>query len=273
MRAADNMGPPEQRNQVSPPPRAIIHIPHASRYIPPDIRASILLSDEALDKELLKMTDAFTDELFAVDSILATPVVFPVSRLVADVERFVDDSLEPMAARGMGVIYWATSDGRPLRKHDASEKEQLLAEYYEPHHQKLRTAVQASLDYWGEALIIDAHSFASFPLRHELDQDCTRPDICVGSDPVHTPLKLINHALELFQKADFTRALNRPFSGALVPLPFYRRDHRVSSIMLELCRGLYMDESTGQRSETFNQFCKRFREVLTNLIREAVNDS
>ncbi len=40
----------------------ILHILHASNYIPS--RASYLLSDEALDAEVLKLTDWYTDDLF-----------------------------------------------------------------------------------------------------------------------------------------------------------------------------------------------------------------
>lgn len=57
-------------------PCAVVHIPHASRIIPPTAHGSMLLSDAALAEELLRMTDSFTDELFQVDPSLATCVVF-----------------------------------------------------------------------------------------------------------------------------------------------------------------------------------------------------
>jgi N-formylglutamate deformylase len=63
-----------------------------------------------------------------------------VSRLVVDPERFADDSLEPMADRGMGVIYTKTAHGDVLRDEpDASSRAALLNEYYNPHHTKLLT--------------------------------------------------------------------------------------------------------------------------------------
>ena len=43
------------------------------------------------------MTDHCTDELFAVPSTLATTVASPVSRVVVNPERFTDDEREPMA--------------------------------------------------------------------------------------------------------------------------------------------------------------------------------
>jgi N-formylglutamate deformylase len=48
------------------------------------------------------MTDAWTDEIVARIAFDATRVIFPVSRLVVDPERFPDDADEPMAARGIG---------------------------------------------------------------------------------------------------------------------------------------------------------------------------
>ena len=50
------------------------------------------------------MTDTFTAELFPPTAHAAERIVFPVSRLVCDVERFPDDADEPTAARGMGAV-------------------------------------------------------------------------------------------------------------------------------------------------------------------------
>lgn len=253
-------------NLAASSPSAILHILYSSRVIPPTVRKSILLSDEALTRELIRMTDSFTDELFQVDSSLAASVVFPVSRLVVDVERFLDDSLEPMAMRGMGAVYTRTSEGSILRgEGNTPEKEQLLAAYYHPHHKNLANAVQTVLDRCGSCLVIDCHSFASVPLPHEGDQSPERPDICLGTDNFHTPKELVALAVDLFEEAGFRTRLNRPFSGALVPEVFYRRDPRVRAIMIEVNRSLYLNEASGQRLPSFAAFRAKFQAVLTKL--------
>ena len=106
-------------------PFTIVHIPHSSPVIPPAIRATLKLTDEELQHELLVMTDWYTDALFAVPNDQATTITFPVSRLVVDPERFADDEHEPMAAKGMGVVYTKTSDGKVLRP-DISGDNKLL---------------------------------------------------------------------------------------------------------------------------------------------------
>lgn len=79
-------------------PLMIVHLPHASRYIPAGCRNRFVLDRAGLDRELDRLTDHFTDELFAMHDPRLLPVLFPVSRLVVDPERFADDTREPMAA-------------------------------------------------------------------------------------------------------------------------------------------------------------------------------
>lgn len=50
------------------------------------------------------MTDAFTDDLFHFDIPGMQEIIYPVSRLVVDSERFINDEEEPMSEKGMGVI-------------------------------------------------------------------------------------------------------------------------------------------------------------------------
>ena len=71
----------------------ILHLPHASTLIPEDLRDEFLLSDEDLQKELNRITDHATDVIFQQAFPEAKAIVFPVSRLVVDPERFSGDSL------------------------------------------------------------------------------------------------------------------------------------------------------------------------------------
>ena len=60
-------------------PHAVLHVPHASRRIPGDVRATLALTDRELERELDRLTDSFTDELFALDGPEFVSVVHPVS--------------------------------------------------------------------------------------------------------------------------------------------------------------------------------------------------
>jgi hypothetical protein len=58
----------------------VIHLPHASTIIPATVRPELLLSDQDLAIELLRMTDHLTDDLIAAALPPAQRVCFPVSR-------------------------------------------------------------------------------------------------------------------------------------------------------------------------------------------------
>ena len=66
----------------------VIHLPHASTMIPGTVRPELLLSDQDLALEVLRMTDHLTDELVAAALPAAQRVCFPVSRLVLDRSDF-----------------------------------------------------------------------------------------------------------------------------------------------------------------------------------------
>ncbi len=250
-------------------PHAVVHIPHASTMIPDDVRGTFVLSDDALERELLRLTDRYTDELFALDPAIAIPVAFGVSRFVVDPERFSDDALEPMVARGMGAVYTATTDGATLRAGlTRSQRADLLSRFYEPHHAALEAATQDVLDATGRCLIIDAHSFPSDPLPCDLDQDPVRPDVCIGTDSFHTPAQLAADATTGFAAHGLDVAVDRPYSGAIVPARWFRRDERVSAVMVEVNRRLYMDEATGEKTAEFPQTRAVVRSVLLALIDE-----
>ena len=212
----------------------ILHIPHSST----NTLGKEFLCD--LELELDRMTDIDTDKLYEYP--LATRVIFPVSRLICDVERFEDDSMEEMSKMGMGVCYTRTAHGEPLRILKEGEREEIIERYYRPHHQVLTHAVRDELREHGQALVVDCHSFPNEPLPCNLNQEVLRPDICIGTDSFHTPDALMELTREYFISCGYTVKIDDPFSGTLIPMEYYHTDKRVRGIMLEVNRDLYRDD-------------------------------
>jgi N-formylglutamate amidohydrolase len=215
------------------------------------------------------MTDWFTDDLFELPSVNSVLVRYQVSRLVVDPERFLEDDLEPMAARGMGVIYTATSLGTPLRTTLLpSERNRLIERFYVPHHARLQSEVASSLQRDGAALIIDCHSFPSSPLPYEMYQSLNRPDICLGQDSFHTPAGLTSLAASTFRNTGLSVDIDRPFAGTIVPKEYYQKDASVRSLMIEVNRRLYMNELMGTRAPDYATFKTRFVAALRTIVND-----
>ena len=132
-----------------------------------------------------------------------------------------------------------------------------------------------------------------------------RPSVCIGTDMtlppnapfahpgMHTPPWLRERAAEAFGemlsrwpggaapdpasaphepapegagKAVAGIAFDRPFAGALVPLPYLGNDRRVHAVMIELRRDLYMDEETGGRLAGFAGCAAAVQTALRRII-------
>ncbi|MDT0392980.1 N-formylglutamate amidohydrolase [Streptomyces dubilierae] len=221
----------------------ILHVPHAARDLPGDVRAGIVLDDEALARELDHITDAHTDRLAeaAAGRAAVTPWRFVnrLSRLVVDPERFPDER-EEMRAVGMGAVYTRTTHGAALRPEDF-EAGPLVERYFLPYARAMTRAVTDRLAATGRAVIVDVHSYPSRRLPYELHGDGPRPPVCLGTDAFHTSPALLAAAREAFGET----GLDSPFGGTYVPLEFYGLDPRVEALMVEIRRDTYMTEPGG----------------------------
>ena len=188
----------------------ILHIPHSSKKIPQKYLPTFLVSDKRLEKELLRMTDHFTDDLFDFDHPAITRIRFSVSRLLVDPERFENDKEESMSKKGMGCIYKKTYDNKPLKEGDC-QRDELIKTFYSPHHEEFTSIVKNSLKSNNQVLIIDCHSFPKFPLKYEYNQEMDRAEICIGTDEDHTPTSLKDEFINQFRNLGFSVAVNKPF--------------------------------------------------------------
>ena len=167
-----------------------------------------------------------------------------------------------MAEYGMGVLYEKLDDGSVMREVNPKLREDILNNYYWPHHNKLNQAVNDQLISNGRALIVDCHSFPSDPLVRDLSQEENRPDFNIGTDSFHTPNDLIEISKYFFKEKGYSLGVDSPYSGTMVPINHYKKTKNVSSIMLEINRALYLNEPGNQKSSNYLAVKKTVNEYL-----------
>ncbi len=223
----------------------ILHVPHSAREIPVEVREGIVLGDTALERESDHIVDAHTARIAerAAEGAGVRPWRFVnlLSRLVVDPERFPDER-EEMRAVGMGAVYTRTTHREVLRE-DSVDPGPLVERYFRPYARAMTEAVGERLEETGRAVVIDVHSYPSAALPYELHGGGARPAVCLGTDPFHTPPELLAAARDAF--AGFEVGLDSPFSGTYVPLRYYGVDARVTALMIEVRRDVYMAEPGG----------------------------
>lgn len=209
----------------------LIHVPHASMYIPEDYRRTALIPPEELEEENLFMCDTGIRELIP-PALAKNAVIFPYSRLFCDVERFRDGT-EPMEAYGMGYIYTRDSKGRAMF-HPTAEHRQTVSEIYDAHHAELNRRTEHMLREHGNCLIIDLHSFSDETVNR-LFGWTDFPDVCIGTEQDYYNSELIEGLVKFCESLGLSVALNYPYSGSLVPNQFYgKKDTGIVSVMLEI---------------------------------------
>ena len=215
--------------------KVILHVPHSATFIPDDLRKDILLSDQELKAELDEMTDTLTEAvaLKAAEISGKKPWLFinKFSRLVIDPERFPDER-EAMNSVGMGAVYQKTSIGTQLRNPDSTVEKQLLADYFHPYSKAISDLVAQRFATLGQVTLIDVHSYRVNQHPNAINHGQLRPPICIGTDPFHTPQWLTEAAQSAFSIIG-ENYINQPYSGTYVPLSFYEKESKITSVMME----------------------------------------
>ena len=249
----------------------VLHVPHARSAMPTEVLAEFVVDAAELATHQLRSVDHFTDELFGADFAACMRVEFPICRLAVDPERFEVDEHEPMAARGLGVLYERGHDGSVIRTPvTGARRQELLDRWYRPHHARLAEAVAQGIDARGRVLIVDCHSFPAEPLAVDHDRRVPRPDLCIGTAGIHTPAALVDAAQACCWRWGFSVEVDAPYAGAVVPIDRLGTDPRVQSVMVEVNRALYMRVEGGNAVKTDGFW--RMRAFLTELV-DALRDA
>lgn len=212
----------------------VVHVPHASTYIPDDVWPEFLVAHDLVAQEAEASADLFTDLIAREAWPNAEIIEASVSRIVVDVERYDDDGLEEMAQVGRGVIY--THDHRQFRiRRDVSvpRRDELLARFYTPHWTGLRAAALG-------ATLIDLHTYPTDPWPIERHAGGRRPEIDLGYTSKLTPSSWVRAMTNHFDGLGYEVGHNTPYSGVIDA-------GAKSAVMIEIRRDVVGTPRTGPK--------------------------
>ena len=187
----------------------LIHVPHASTFIPDDVWSEFLVPRDQVEAEAAASADLYTDEVARQAWPQSKIIQAEVSRIVVDVERYDDDSQEEMAAVGRGVLYTHDHNQMEIRKSlSVPRREELLTRYYRHHWQHLRA--QAA-----DAILIDLHTYPAEPWPIERHTQGQRPEIDIGFTEGLTPPAWVEALTEHFRQHGYEVGHNPPYVGVI----------------------------------------------------------
>jgi N-formylglutamate deformylase len=233
----------------------VLSIPHASSFIPPEIRARMPHRDDVL----LREPDLFTDRIYTMQG--PRIVQARTSRVISDVNRAPDEIYTSGRQRATGVVMLSFSSGEDVFEEDPPirELQQWIRAYHDPFHDELARVL------CGAKFLIDCHSMWSRAPAHRMDAGTPRPDVVLCNRLFTTcDAATTNFFRDAFQKRKFTVAVNDPFIGRYVVGTHCSRKW-LPGVQIELNRSLYMDE---QSLEPRDPDIEHLRKVFVEIVEE-----
>ncbi|MDR3436523.1 N-formylglutamate amidohydrolase [Telmatospirillum sp.] len=243
----------------------LFNSPHSGRHY-----TEGFLSSSRLDRVSIRRSeDSYVDELFAGSLLSGAPMLranFP--RAFLDVNREPYE-LDPKMFRGrlpsyanirslrvaggLGTIARVVAEHEeiyhsPLDVSDALDR---IERIYKPYHAMLRkTLARLHVDF-GFAVLIDCHSMPS--VIRGIDP-AHRPDFILG-DRYGTSCSpdLTETAASILRSFGYTVSRNKPYAGGFITEHYGRPAKGLHALQIEINRGLYMHETTFEKSDAFDE--------------------
>jgi N-formylglutamate deformylase len=238
----------------------LVEVPHAGLAIPEAVGDELSPPADALVRDADIYVDKLYDEAPAQG---ATFLVARISRYVVDLNRAPDDvDVETVpdhpAPRGVqprGVVWRVTTDGRPvLQRPLRYEQFQRRIEcFHEPYHTALRSQLERLREQFGFAVLLAGHSMPSVGRSGHADPGGRRADVVPGTQGRTTAHPDVIDLVDAhFREAGLSVRHDDPYRGGWTTAHYGRPRAGWHAIQIELNRGLYVDEATGEpRSGNF----------------------
>lgn len=257
---------PEQRP-------VLVEVPHAGLAIPDRVREEMSVPQDGVARD----ADIYVDKLYAgAPTRGASMLTARVSRYVVDLNRAEDDvDLQTVpdhpAPRGVqprGVVWRMTTDGRPLLRRPLNHGQLVrrLDLFHRPYHGALRSELHRLRDRFGFAIVLAGHSMPSVGRSIRSDRVTRRADVVPGTrGRSSADDRLIDLVDAHFRQAGLSVRHDDPYRGGFTTAHYGRPAEGFHAVQLELNRGLYVHEATGEpKSGAF----EALHQVLLDLVGE-----
>jgi N-formylglutamate deformylase len=236
---------------IAPRP-VLVEVPHAGISVPSEVASELCAPDDAL----LRDADLHVDKLYANAPRLGAALLrTSVSRYVVDLNRAqndvdaatVSDHPTPLLAQPRGVVWRATTDGRPVLTRPLSYAAlgRRLDTFYVPYHRMLRETLDRLRGQFGYVILLAGHSMPSRGRSLHVDAGIVRADVVPGTQGRTTAdARVIDLVDSHFRDAGLSVRHDDPYKGGFTTQHYGRPREHQHAIQIELNRALYVDEET-----------------------------
>lgn len=260
-----NIKPYELREPATDETPVLVSIPHTGVYLPEAIAA-----DFASDYiRSLPMTDWHLHELYDfLPSLGVTTIYATYSRFVADLNRPPDNTPLYPGRFETGFVALKTFWGEEIYRTPPSEEEISRRRdlVHAPYQAKLQELLQAKIEKFGHAVLVDAHSVAS---RANQVHAALQDDIYLGDrDGTSNRGWLTDTTEAAFRAQQLKVVRNNPYKGGYIT-QHYGAMQQVDALQIEMRWGLYMDEQDPAGAVRHPNFVK-MKAILENTCRAVI---
>jgi N-formylglutamate deformylase len=253
---------------------AVFDSPHSGLLAPADFAPALPL------QRLFGTADAYVDELFgAAPEHGAVLIAATFPRCYIDANRGLEQ-LDPAMIdepwpgptvndakirRGVGLIWARLPSGEAL--YDAplprADVERRIERYWRPYHAALERALDETYARFGAVWHLNCHSMRAHGTERDEDGARARPDMVLGDrDGTTCGAAFVELAQGVLAGFGYQVAINRPYKGQELVRRYADPARHRHSLQIEINRGLYMDERTGEKSAHFAALQAQLAELV-----------
>jgi N-formylglutamate deformylase len=256
----------------SSPVPLVLDSPHSGTEYPADFdhlppRAIVRQAEDTHVAKLYAAAPEFGATL--VEALFPRAYIDP-NRHVADIDQELLTDVWPGAITpsrktelGIGLVWRLAHGGAPMyaRKLSVAEVQRRIADFYEPYHASVTTALDERHHAFGAVWHINCHSMPAVGDVMSDDPGRARADFVLGDrDGSTCEPEFTAFIAATLAGMGYAVAINDPYKGVELVRKFGRPSERRHSLQIEINRRLYMEEATLEMNPGFAT-------LQTNLVR------